>query len=133
MKVAVPRETAPGERRVALVPEAVRRLGASFEVAVVKVLSPSAEELQDLREGVVLIGFLSPLSDRGGIGRLAERGIVAFAMEAIPRITRAQAMDALSSQATVAGYRAALIAAQRLPKFFPMLTTAAGTIRPAKV
>src|SRR5205814_8983686 len=80
----------------------------------------------------VLLGFLQPLTDRDGIGRLAERGVLAFAMESIPRITRAQAMDALSSQATVSGYKATLLAAERLPKFFPMLMTAAGTVAPAK-
>jgi H+-translocating NAD(P) transhydrogenase subunit alpha len=81
----------------------------------------------------VLVAFLEPLSDPEGIERLAERGVIAFAMEAIPRITRAQAMDALSSQATVSGYKAALLAAERLPRFFPMLMTAAGTVAPAKV
>ena len=81
----------------------------------------------------MLIGFLQPLTDREGIDRLAARGVVAFAMESIPRITRAQAMDALSSQATVAGYKSALIAADRLPRFLPMLMTAAGTVPPAKV
>ena len=166
MKVGVPRETAPGERRVALVPETVKRLtGGGFEVvvergageraafldsaydeagatlvedpyageAVAKVQPPSAEETQRLRDGQVLIGFLQPLTDREGIERLGERGVVAFAMESIPRITRAQAMDALSSQATVSGYKASLLAAERLPKFFPMLMTAAGTVAPAKV
>jgi NAD(P) transhydrogenase subunit alpha len=81
----------------------------------------------------VLVGFLEPLTDRAGIERLAERGVHAFAMESIPRITRAQSMDALSSQATVSGYKAVLIAADRLPRFFPMLMTAAGTVAPAKV
>jgi NAD(P) transhydrogenase subunit alpha len=81
----------------------------------------------------VLVGFLQPLTDPEGIERLAARGVTAFAMESIPRITRAQPMDALSSQATVSGYKAALIAADRLPKFFPMLMTAAGTVAPAKV
>ena len=81
----------------------------------------------------MLIGFLSPLSDQAGIERLAARGVVGFAMESIPRITRAQSMDALSSQANVAGYKAALIAADRLPRFFPLLMTAAGTVAPAKV
>jgi len=100
---------------------------------VVKVARPTPEEEPRLRRDEVLIAFLHPLTDREGIERLAEAGVVAFAMEAIPRITRAQAMDALSSQATVAGYKAALIAADRLPKFLPMLTTAAGTIAPAKV
>jgi NAD(P) transhydrogenase subunit alpha len=81
----------------------------------------------------VLIGFLDPLTDAEGLERLAARGVTAFAMESIPRITRAQGMDALSSQNTVAGYRAALLAAERLPKFFPMLMTAAGTVTPARV
>ena len=166
MKVGVPRETAAGERRVALVPETVKRLtGGGFEItvepgagesasfpdgeyesagatladdpytadAVVKVQAPSADESARLREGQIVIGFLQPLTDREGVERLGERGVVAFAMESIPRITRAQAMDALSSQATVAGYKAALLAADRLPKFFPMLMTAAGTVAPAKV
>src|SRR5881396_3435511 len=166
MKVGVPRETAPGEHRVALVPESVKRLtGSGFEIdlergagetasfldpayeeagatlvadpysadAIAKVQTPSAKEVERLRDGQVLVGFLSPLTDPEGIARLAERGVVAFAMESIPRITRAQAMDALSSQATVSGYKAALLAAERLPKFFPMLMTAAGTVAPAKV
>src|SRR5439155_1791916 len=94
---------------------------------------PTPAEVERLRSGDVLIAFLQPLSDREGIERLARRGVVGFAMESIPRITRAQAMDALSSQATVAGYKAALLAADRLPRFFPMLTTAAGTVAPAKV
>jgi NAD(P) transhydrogenase subunit alpha len=81
----------------------------------------------------VLIGFLQPLTDQEGIERLASRGVTAFAMESIPRITRAQSMDALSSQATVSGYKAIVLAADRLPKFLPMLVTAAGTVVPAKV
>jgi proton-translocating NAD(P)+ transhydrogenase subunit alpha len=101
--------------------------------AVVKVQKPTAEEAAKLRSGAVLIGFLQPLTDQEGIERLAAQGVVAFAMESIPRITRAQSMDALSSQATVGGYKAALIAADRLPRFLPMLTTAAGTVQPAKV
>ena len=167
MRVGVPKETAPGERRVGLVPEAAGKLSAAgFEFvvergaghaaafpdaayeeagatiaadafegvdAVVKVQKPSAAEVARLAPGVVLIGFLQPLTDPEGIARLSERGVTAFAMESIPRITRAQAMDALSSQSTVAGYKAALIAADRLPRFFPMLTTAAGTVIPAKV
>jgi H+-translocating NAD(P) transhydrogenase subunit alpha len=100
---------------------------------VVKVQKPSAEEVVALRGGAVLIGFLEPLTDSETTRRLAERGVTAFAMEAIPRITRAQAMDALSSQSTVSGYKAALLAAERLPRFFPMLMTAAGTVTPAKV
>lgn len=169
MRVAVPRETAPGERRVALVPEVVAKLvtggfeivvergagaGASFSdqafvdagatiadagslydgaAAVARVASPSAAEVEPLGDGTVLIGFLSPLTDREGIDRLAARGAVAFAMESIPRTTRAQSMDALSSQSTVAGYKAAVMAADRLPKLFPLLMTAAGTVAPAKV
>jgi len=166
MRIGVPRETAPGERRVALVPEVVGKLvPAGFEVvvqrgageaasfpdgayeeagariaddwadadAVVKVQKPSEDETGRLRDGQVLVGFLQPLTDAEGIERLAARGVVAFAMESIPRITRAQPMDALSSQATVSGYKATLLAAERLPKFFPMLMTAAGTVAPAKV
>jgi NAD(P) transhydrogenase subunit alpha len=166
VKIGVPRETADGERRVALVPEVVAKLveaghevavergagsAASFEDgaygeagaklvddawdadAVAKVQKPSADEIERLRDGAVLIGFLQPLTDAEGIERLRARGVVGFAMESIPRITRAQSMDALSSQATVGGYKAALIAADRLPRFLPMLTTAAGTIQPAKV
>jgi len=167
MRVGVPKESAPGERRVALVPESVGRLaGAGSQVTIeagagaaagfsddayadagatvaddpyggahviARVRKPGSDELARLTEGVVLVGFLEPLSDRDGIERLAGHGVVAFAMESIPRITRAQAMDALSSQATVAGYKAALIAAERLPKFFPLLMTAAGTVAPAKV
>src|SRR5262249_19875504 len=101
--------------------------------AVAKVQTPSAEEALRLRDGQILIGFLQPLTDHEGIDRLTARGVVAFAMESIPRITRAQAMDALSSQATVSGYKAAILAAERLPRFFPMLMTAAGTVAPAKV
>src|SRR5215475_9533722 len=166
MKVGVPRETAPGEHRVALVPESVQRLaGSGFEIelergageaasfldsayedagaalvadpyaadAIAKVQTPSADEAGRLRDGQILIGFLQPLTDREGIDRLAERGVIAFAMESIPRTTRAQSMDALSSQATVSGYKAAILAAERLPRFFPMLMTAAGTVTPAKV
>jgi NAD(P) transhydrogenase subunit alpha len=166
VRIGVPRELEPGERRVALVPDAVSRLAAagsqvvvepgagaaaSFldeayaeagaEVSssaweadgVVKVRKPSAAEVERLRDGQLLVGFLEPLTDRPGIERLAARGVNAFAMESIPRITRAQPMDALSSQATVSGYKAVLLAAERLPRFFPMLMTAAGTVAPAKV
>ena len=165
MNVGVPREIAHGERRVALVPDAVTRLAkvgigvvvengageaAAFDDAayrdagadigdpwsadaVAKVQRPTDDEVERMRDGQVLIGFLQPLVDAEGIARLADRGVVAFAMESIPRITRAQPMDALSSQATVAGYKATLLAAERLPRFFPMLMTAAGTVRPAKV
>jgi NAD(P) transhydrogenase subunit alpha len=101
--------------------------------AIAKVRKPAEHEVARLRDGQLLIGFLEPLTDEEGIQRLTARGVVAFAMESIPRITRAQPMDALSSQSTVAGYKAVLIAAERLPKFFPMLMTAAGTVPPAKV
>jgi len=164
MRVGVPRETAAGERRVALVPEAAGRL-SGFEIAVergageeagfpddayatagaeivtdawqgvdavVKVAKPSAEEAGRLSSGQLLVAFLSPLTDREGVERLAAAGVHGFAMESIPRITRAQPMDALSSQATVSGYKAVLLAAEQLPRFFPMLTTAAGTIAPAR-
>jgi NAD(P) transhydrogenase subunit alpha len=166
VRIGVPRERSPGERRVALVPDVVKRLGeGGFEIAVerdagvaasypdstyeeagaqivddaydaaavVKVRKPSDEETERLRDGQVLIGLLEPLTDPEGIERLSSRGVIAFAMESIPRITRAQPMDALSSQSTVAGYKAVLLAADRLPKFFPMLMTAAGTVPPAKV
>jgi len=164
MRVGVPKETATGERRVAIVPEIVRRLeGFEFAVergagaaagfaddayaeagvelvadawhgvdAVVKVAKPSAPEAERLSAGQILIAFLAPLSDPEGVERLAAMGVLGFAMESIPRTTRAQAMDALSSQATVSGYKAVLLAADRLPRFFPMLTTAAGTIVPAR-
>jgi NAD(P) transhydrogenase subunit alpha len=109
-------------------------LGSPWEAdAVVKVSKPDEAETARLRDGQVLIGFLDPLADREGVERLASRGVIAFAMESIPRTTRAQSMDALSSQATVGGYKAALLAAEHLPRFFPMLMTAAGTVPPAKV
>ena len=170
MIVAVPRESAPSERRVALVPETVQRLiksgvsvrlqrgagvaaafpdelyaqaGATFadDVAslvgdadvVVTVGRPSDDVLRAMRKGALLVGFLNPLSDPSYVQTLADAGISAMAMEMIPRITRAQSMDALSSQSNIAGYKAVLLAAAALPKFFPMLTTAAGTIPPAKV
>jgi NAD(P) transhydrogenase subunit alpha len=165
MRVGSPRETAAGERRVALVPDVVAKLSETgFEVVVeagagdaaaftddvfraagatpgdpwgaelvAKVRKPSGAEVDRLREGQVLIGFLQPLTDAEGIERLTAKGVTAFAMESIPRITRAQPMDALSSQATVSGYKAVVLAADRLPKFLPMLMTAAGTVAPAKV
>jgi NAD(P) transhydrogenase subunit alpha len=168
MRVAVPRETAPGERRVALVPETVSRLqNAGFEIRVerqaglaagfldddytaagaelsdtagllagveafVCVAKPDDERIAAMERDLVVIGFLEPLTDTERIERMRERGVVAFAMESIPRITRAQSMDALSSQATVAGYKAVLLAADRVPKLFPMLMTAAGTIAPVR-
>ncbi len=165
--MAVPREAAAGERRVALVPESIGRL-AGFEVvvergagaaagftdeayaeagatlvqgeqlldgadAVVRVARPSSDEVAALPADTVLIGFLAPLTDPDGIERLRSHGVIAFAMESVPRITRAQSMDALSSQATVAGYKAVIIAADRVPKMFPLLMTAAGTVAPARV
>lgn len=100
---------------------------------VVKVAPPSAAEVAKLKQGTILIGFLNPRADPDGIAALETAGVRAFAVEAIPRISRAQAMDALSSQSSVAGYRAVLLAAEKLTRFFPMLTTAAGTVPPAKV
>jgi NAD(P) transhydrogenase subunit alpha len=169
MKIAIPKERAPGERRVALVPEIVAKFvkaghtvsverdagtsagytDAAFESAgatiapdtrvaypeadvVVRVAKPSDAELDGIARGAVLVGFLSPLGDPASVERYAQRGITALSMDAIPRTTKAQAMDALSSQANIGGYKAALLAANYLPKFFPMLTTAAGTVPPAK-
>ena len=176
MRIAIPREIAPGERRVALTPDMVARLikvGHSVSIqsgageragfpdssyqsagatlvpeaaalygeadAVLKVHRPmsgesnGAHEATLLRKGSVLISFFRPASDAALLDRLAEREVTAFSVELVPRISRAQSMDALSSQATVAGYKAVLLAANALPKFFPMLMTAAGTIRPATV
>jgi NAD(P) transhydrogenase subunit alpha len=99
---------------------------------VLKVDPPTDEELGSLRQGQVLIGFLEPLTNPALAKSLADSGVTGFAMESIPRITRAQSMDALSSQATVAGYKAVLLAADRVPKLFPMLMTAAGTIAPVR-
>jgi NAD(P) transhydrogenase subunit alpha len=168
--VAVARETAPGERRVALTPETCRKLvaagaqvrieqglgdGAGFPDAdyaaagaelvadaraayanadiVLCVQAPPPALLQALPEGAVLVGMLQPEADPARAEALRARGIVAFPLERLPRTTRAQAMDVLSSQAGMAGYKATLLAAQLSPRFFPMLTTAAGTIRPSKV
>jgi len=100
---------------------------------VLKVQPPDADELAAMKEGSVLIGLLQPHSDIERIKMLQAKKITAFAMELLPRITRAQSMDVLSSQGTIAGYQCALIAAARCPKFFPMLTYAAGTIRPARM
>jgi H+-translocating NAD(P) transhydrogenase subunit alpha len=166
MRVAVPKETAEGERRVALVPEVVRKLtGKDFEVAVepgagegamladgayeeagatvtddvwnadvvVKVAAPSDEEIGKLGGDTVLVGFLGPLTNPKTTSALAEARVTAFAMEAIPRISRAQSMDALSSQSNVAGYKSVLVATQHLGRFLPMMMTAAGTVPPAKV
>jgi NAD(P) transhydrogenase subunit alpha len=165
MRIGVPSETAEGERRVAIVPDVVRRLktaghdvviepGAGVRAGapddaytaagaelgdpwgaevIAKVAPPTDEEAGKLGAETVLIGFLAPLTNGSGVSAVARSGATAFAMEAIPRISRAQSMDALSSQATVGGYRASLIAAQEMGRFFPMLMTAAGTIPPAQV
>jgi proton-translocating NAD(P)+ transhydrogenase subunit alpha len=100
---------------------------------VVKVAPPTAEQIAGLKQDGVLIAFLQPLTNGDGVKALAAHGVTSFAMETVPRISRAQSMDALSSQANIAGYRAALIGAQEIGRFFPMLMTAAGTIRPATV
>jgi NAD(P) transhydrogenase subunit alpha len=169
MKIAVPKEIAAGERRVALVPDVVRKLtGNGHEVlvqagagqaamipdslyeeagarivadpaatwdadVVVKVAPPEDDEIGRLNGDNVLIGFLSPLTNPDRVRALAASGATAFALEAVPRISRAQSIDALSSQSNVAGYRAALLGATLLGRYYPMLMTAAGTIRPAKV
>jgi NAD(P) transhydrogenase subunit alpha len=165
MQVGVPKESAAGERRVALVPEVVKRLiakgvdvvieagagegalmpdslftdagatvGDPWSADVVaKVAPPTAEEIGRLHRGGTLIGFLAPRTQPETLEALASAGVTAFAMEAIPRISRAQSMDALSSQANVGGYKAALLGAEHATRFFPMLMTAAGTIPPAKV
>ncbi|WP_158893847.1 Re/Si-specific NAD(P)(+) transhydrogenase subunit alpha [Amycolatopsis anabasis] len=110
------------------------RIGDPWSADVVlKVAPPTSAEVGKLAAGTVLIGFLAPLSNVDGVAALDKAGVTAFAVESIPRISRAQAMDALSSQSSVAGYRAVLLAAQKLTRFFPMLTTAAGTVPPAKV
>jgi NAD(P) transhydrogenase subunit alpha len=169
LKIAVPREIAPGERRVALTPEAAAALvksgvevlvesgagegafhpDAAFEKAgarvvpgaaalydqadvVLKVQKPALAEVERLREGAVLVSFLQALTSPDLVRQLAARRITSFGMEGIPRISRAQKMDALSSQANIAGYKAVLIAAESLPKFFPMLMTAAGTVFAAR-
>ncbi len=169
VKIVVPRETMPGELRVALTPAAVGRLIASGNEVIVesgaggeafpdhiykdakaqvvtgakeayshaglvlKVRKPSPAEVLLIPESAALVGFLQPLVSEDLVKALAARRIQAFSLDAIPRITRAQSMDALSSQATVAGYKAALIAADSLGKMFPMLMTAAGTVTPARV
>ncbi|RIK38197.1 MAG: Re/Si-specific NAD(P)(+) transhydrogenase subunit alpha [Chloroflexi bacterium] len=170
MTIGVPREIVDNERRVALVPDTVKRLTAdgvrilveagagtsagfvdsAFEVAgativpdaravygqadlILKVQKPEPSELALLRSGTTLISFLQPLVNTDLVRELARRGVTSFSMDAIPRTTRAQSMDALSSMSTIGGYKAVLLAADFLPKFFPLLMTAAGTIPPAKV
>jgi H+-translocating NAD(P) transhydrogenase subunit alpha len=169
MRIGVPRESATGEHRVALVPEVVAKLEAkgldvviqsgagagallsddAFTQAgaqvtddaaevwrsdvVVTIAPPDPQAIRGLGPGSILIGFLAPLTSPQTTRALADAKATAFAMEAIPRISRAQSMDALSSQSNVAGYRAALLGAEELGRFYPMLMTAAGTIPPAKV
>jgi NAD(P) transhydrogenase subunit alpha len=169
MKIAVPAERAPGERRVSLVPDVVAKLVAAdhsvriergagahafysddayvkagatladgnavYENAeiVARVAKPSDAEVAAIPRGATLIGMLAPLGDAPSVERYARAGLSAIAMELIPRTSLAQAMDALSSQASIGGYKAVLLAAETLPKYFPMLTTAAGTVQPAKV
>ena len=168
LTVGVPREVAPGELRVALAPDAARRLvrggcevrvesgagerahiaDASFEAAgcrltdragslgsdaVATVSGLDDGDLDALAPGAIVLGLLRPLDDVSAVRALADRGATVVAMELVPRTSRAQRMDALSAMATVAGYRAAFLAAYRLPQFFPLLTTAAGTVRPARV
>ena len=168
MRIAVLRETAPGERRVALAPENVARLvkqghevriergagvsagftDAAYEAAggsvedaaaaqagadvVLAVQRPSDAQLDALPPGALLVALLQPLTAAPALARLAARGVNAIAMEKVPRITRAQSMDALSSQATLAGFKAVLLGANALPRILPMMTTAAGTLAPAK-
>jgi NAD(P) transhydrogenase subunit alpha len=170
VKIGVPRETAVGERRVALVPEtAAKLIAAGLEVAleagagdaadfpdeayravgvdvvgesaallagaevVFKVQPPTPSEVALLRRDALLISFLQPATQGEVIAALARQGVTAFSLELLPRISRAQSMDALSSQASLAGYKAVLMAANRLGKYFPMLMSAAGTIPPARV
>jgi NAD(P) transhydrogenase subunit alpha len=164
--IGVPRETTDGERRVAMVPDIVRRLvsrGLSVEVErhagagaripdaaytaagaqlvddawradiVTRITPPTVEEVRRLRDGAVLIGFLAPHGEGVTLAELEARGVTAFAMESIPRISRAQSMDALSSQATLAGYKSVVVAAEHATRLLPMMTTAAGTLPPARV
>lgn len=170
MKVGVAKETAPGERRVALVPESLAKLqaagcdilvetgagaGSAFldgaytdagatvvsaeqlyqqSDVVLKVAKPSAGEIGRMRSGQALVGFLQPLIDPQSAQALASQGVTAISLDAIPRtLSRAQTMDALSSQANVGGYKAVLLAANTYPRYFPLLTTAAGTAKPANV
>jgi NAD(P) transhydrogenase subunit alpha len=169
MRIGVPKETAAGEHRVALVPEVVGKLkakgldvvvqsGAGADAllsdaayteagatvtanaadvwgadVVVTIAPPDPEQIRSLGSGSILVGFLAPLTSPVTTRALADKQATAFAMEAIPRISRAQSMDALSSQSNVAGYRAALLGAEEMGRFYPMLMTAAGTIPPAKV
>ena len=168
--IAVPKEMAEGERRVATVPEVVKKLTSSgHEVRIehdagmsayypddlftaagakiafsrtdlvngaqimLRVQPPTVAEVDQLVEGTIVIGFMNPARNPEAVIRMRDRKVTAFALELVPRITRAQSMDALSSQATAGGYMATVLGAANCPKFLPMLTTAAGTIRPATV
>jgi NAD(P) transhydrogenase subunit alpha len=170
MRIAVPKETAPGERRVALVPESCKKLiQAGYDVSIesgageaagfpdsgygeagaamqpdpaallgaadlaLKVTAPTAGEVAAMRPGTIYLGSLMPLRNLDAVRALAGRKITAFATDAIPRTTRAQAMDTLSSMANIGGYKGVLLAAVELNRYFPMLMTAAGMVRPAKV
>jgi NAD(P) transhydrogenase subunit alpha len=169
MRIGVPAETRPGERRVALVPDGVGKLtkagcevlvqrgagtaaylpdalyeaagatlvGAAAEALgadlVLKVQRPTLEEIGQLREGAALVSFLAPVASADLLDALARRRVSAFAMELVPRTTKAQSMDALSSQATIAGYKAVLLGGEHMGRIIPMLTTAAGTLAPAKI
>jgi H+-translocating NAD(P) transhydrogenase subunit alpha len=168
--IAVPRESIPGEQRVATVPDIVQKMVKSgYEVRieqgagagafypdnlyaaagariasgraelldgariVLRVQPPTVADVDQLAEGTIVIGFMNPTTNLDAIARMRDKKITAFSLELVPRITRAQSMDALSSQATAGGYAAAILGAENCPKFLPMLTTAAGTIRPATV
>ena len=134
--VAVVVQSGAGERALlpdSLYTEAGATIGDAWAAdVVVKVAPPTSTEIARLRHGGAYIGFLAPLTSPETVAALREAGVQAFAMEMVPRISRAQSMDALSSQAGVAGYKAVLLAAERLTRFFPMLTTAAGTVKPAR-
>lgn len=170
MIAAIPKETGEHERRVALVPETVKKLGekgldiwveaeagrasnypdAVYEEAgatiisdrkqlfsqsdiVISIQTPQPEDIHQMKAGAMLICFLWALQNRDTVGLLEERNITSLGMDAIPRISRAQNMDALSSMSSIAGYKAALIGANELDRYLPMMMTAAGTIAPAKV
>lgn len=166
MRIAVLKESAAEERRIALTPDGVKELiglghtvqietkagegsyfsDASYEAAgaiigsnldevdlLLKVMQPSEGEVKRLRAGATTVSFLNPTVNPGVIEALRAQEVTAFAIDLMPRISRAQSMDALSSMSTIAGYRAALLCATTLPKFFPMLMTAAGTLPPARV
>jgi H+-translocating NAD(P) transhydrogenase subunit alpha len=170
VRIAVPKEVATGEARVALVPDVVGRLtksgievvveaGAGAEArypdtgyiaagahiekdravlfggaqVILKVQPPTLEEVGWMKPGTVVVAVMNASRNLDRVAKMRDGNVTAFALELLPRITRAQSMDVLSSQATVAGYRAVLVGAEMCPKFLPMLTTAAGTIRPAKV